>query len=98
MVYAEEVQKARRLAILLQLYFAPGYTAALDFVRNQVERTGYASSLDQIATDLAWLKEQGLVVTTKHGAHRLSDRGVDVCLARVETPGVLRPRPDEIPE
>lgn len=96
MSYADNIAKARRLAILLQLYFVPGYTASLIFLRDQVERAGYVSSLDLMATDMAWLKEQGLTETTEHGAHRLTGRGMDVALGRTESPGVNRSRPDEI--
>lgn len=93
MSYADDIAKARRLAILLQLYFAPGYTASLLLLRDQVDRTGYVASLDLLATDMAWLAEQGLTETTDHGAHRITERGLDVALGRVVSPGVDRPRP-----
>lgn len=95
MSYAEDIAKARRLAILLQLYFAPAYTASLNFLRDQVERTGYAASLDLMATDVEWLREQGLVETVPQGAHRLTARGEDIALGRSQNHGIRRPGPDE---
>lgn len=95
MSYIDEIALDRRLAILLQLYFAADYTASLQFLRDQVERTGYVSSLDQMATEVQWLTEQGLVETLKHGAHRITERGLDVALGRSTNPGVRRPRPGD---
>lgn len=95
MSYADTVTAARRLAILLTLYFAAGYTLARAALREQVERTGYVTSADRLATDLAWLAEQGLVEPLEMDAVRLTERGADVALGRTQTPGVRRPGPGE---
>jgi hypothetical protein len=94
--YAQSVEAARRLTILLALYFAPGYTMARAALRAQVELTGYIVSADRLATDLAWLAEQGLVEPLEMDAVRLTERGADVALGKTQTPGVRRPGPDEI--
>lgn len=94
MNYAQTVESARRLAILLALYFAPGYRLPASAVRDQVELTGYVASMDRIASDLAWLTEQGLVESTGTVA-RLTSRGEDVALGRAQTPGVRRPAPGD---
>lgn len=94
MSYAQTVDAARRLAILLALYFAPGYRLPAATVRDQVALTGYVASMDRIAVDLAWLAEQGLVESTGAVA-RLTARGEDVALGRAQTPGVRRPAPGD---
>lgn len=98
MSYADEIARARRLAILLALYFSPGYTASITFLREQAGRTGYVASLDLMQTELAWLAEQGLIEMLPGlpgGTLRLTARGEDVALGRTQTPGVRRPSPGE---
>ena len=99
MSYANEVSRARRLAILLALYFAPGYTLPRQTLRDQVGRTGYVMSLDLTATEIAWLTEQGLVQRIEPSeidTVRLTARGEDIALGRGENPGVRRPGPGEV--
>lgn len=95
MSYAENVAKARRLAILLALYFSPSYTLARPALRYQVELTGYVMSADLADTELAWLAEMGLIEQLELDVIRLTDRGEDVALGRSQTPGVRRPSPGE---
>jgi hypothetical protein len=96
MSYADNIASARRLAILLALYFAPGYTLNRAALRNQVELTGYVTSADKMAAEIAWLAEMELVEPLELDAVRLTDRGEDVALGRSQTPGVRRPSPGEI--
>lgn len=95
MSYAEEIIAARRLAILLALYFAPGYTLNRAVLRNQVERTGYITSADRMAFECAWLIEMDLVEQLELDVVRLTARGEDVALGRSDTPGVQRPSPGD---
>jgi len=95
MTYAQDIAAARRLAILLALYFAPGYTLNRAALRDQVERTGYITSADLMATECAWLSEIGLVEQLELDAVCLTQRGEDVALGRSNTPGVRRPSPGE---
>lgn len=96
MSYAQEISAARRLAILLALYFAPGYTLNRAALRFQVERTGYVASSDLMASECAWLAEMGAIEQLELDAVRLTDRGEDIALGRSQTPGVRRPSPGEI--
>jgi hypothetical protein len=96
MSYSDNIAAARRLAILLALYFAPGYTLNRAALRNQVELTGYVTGADKMAAEIAWLAEMGLVEQLEMDAVRLTDRGEDVALGRSQTPGVRRPSPGEI--
>jgi len=95
MSYADEITAARRLAILLALYFAPGYTLNRAALRFQVERTGYITSADKMASECAWLAEMELVEQMDLDVVRLTARGEDVALGRSDTPGVRRPSPGE---
>lgn len=95
MSYADNIAAARRLAILLGLYFAPGYTLNRAVLRHQVEMTGYVTSADLMGAECAWLSEIGLVELLELDAVRLTDRGEDIALGRSQTPGVRRPSPGE---
>lgn len=96
MSYREEIDKARRLAILQALYFADGYTLGRPVLRSRVEATGYITSADKLAAELAWLAEMGLVESLELEAVRLTERGADLALGRSQIPGVRRPTPDEV--
>lgn len=95
MSYAEEISRARRLAILLQLYFMPGYHGHAAFLRERIEAIGYTTSRDLMLTEMAWLKEQGLIEFDDNHVALLTARGEDVALGKTETPGVRKPRPGE---
>lgn len=94
--YAEEVAASRRLTILLALSFAPVYTLNRTPLRLFVERTGYATSVDMLQTELAWLAEMGYVELLELDAVRLTARGEDVAIGRIQVPGVRRPLPGEV--
>ena len=96
MSYAEEVIKARRLAILMALYFSPGYTMASELLRDQVSKTGYVTSHDLLLTEIAWLAEMQLVERLEFNAVVLTARGEDIALGRSEIPGVRKPSPFDL--
>lgn len=85
----------RRRAILLALMMAPAYMMPARGLREQIALVGYAVSLDRLATDCAWLAEQGLI-QWQNDVATLADRGADVVLGRAQVPGVKRPEPGQI--
>ena len=93
--FAAHVAEDRRLVILRVLLESAAYTANEYLLHSMVERLGHVVSTDRIHTDLAWLKEQGLIsvddVATVLVA-KLQARGEDAARGRVEVPGVKRPR------
>jgi len=91
----EAITASRRLAILMALYFANGYTLNRSALRHQIDLIGYVASLDKIAVDIAWLAEMELVEQLELDVVRLTVRGEDVALGRSQTPGVRRPSPGE---
>lgn len=96
MNFAQLLSADRRLVILRLLSAAPEYTANAFVLRPGLEAVGHAMSADQLATELAWLAEQGLVeleAVAGVTVARLTARGADVAAGRVVTPGVKRPEP-----
>lgn len=96
MDFAQTLTEDRRLVILRLLAQAPSYTANLSILHSAMSSIGHRCSRDQVAGDLAWLTEQGLLETeTIDGIviATATQRGVDVAEARVTHPGVKRPSP-----
>ena len=98
MSFADHLAEDRRLRILRLLAEAPGYEANQVLLSNALSMFGHMVSADVVATDCAWLAEQGLVERqTMSGIEivRITARGVDVAMGRAVVPGVQRPRPGE---
>lgn len=92
---AEQIAETdRRRAILAALMVAPAYMMPARGLREQIGLVGYAVSLDRLATDCAWLAEQGLV-EWRNDVAILTGRGADVVLGNAQVPGVRRPAPGE---
>jgi hypothetical protein len=86
----------RRLVILKGLESAAQYKANSYLLRRYCEAVGHVVSADQLATDLAWLREQGLVTAQADRdvtVATLTARGLDVATGRAHQPGVARPQP-----
>lgn len=86
----------RRLHIL-RLLDESNNTTAPDAVLNMVLREmGMGVSHDRLATDLEWLREQGLVLRNSIGGIAQATatmHGVDVARGQARVPGVARPKP-----
>lgn len=96
MNFAQLLSEDRRLVILRLLSAAPEYTLNAFVLRPGLEAVGHGISADQLATELVWLAEQGLVeleAVVNVAVARLTSRGADVAAGRVVTPGVKRPEP-----
>lgn len=94
--FADRLREARRLALLQLLAEAPEYEAGQDLLYMALPDQGLAASADQVAGELAWLAEQGLVSLAEIGRVRLARitaRGLDVARGLAQVPGVARPRP-----
>ncbi len=96
MSYARTVQEHARLTILRLLYEDPDYTMNDSIITDMMPDYGVSQSRDQVRTELAWLREQGLVGYSDDAGiiiARLTERGADVALGRTTVPGVKRPSP-----
>lgn len=93
MSYVQKITEARRLEILRFLSETPGYEAGEGLIYQAITVTG---SADQVAADLAWLAEQGLVTLESPGGYALATitrRGLDAACGKARVPGVARPLP-----
>lgn len=89
--------EGRRLGILRILARRNQYTAN-EYSLNDELVGAYAHNVsrDRLHGDLAWLDEQGLVITQQPRVGwviTLTSRGADVAAGLAQVPGVARPRP-----
>ena len=96
--YAELLASQQRRIILDALEGDPDYAHNDAILQAILESFGHAISLDKLATELAWLAEQGLITLETTGRLRvakLTARGEDVALGRATVPGIRRRRPGD---
>lgn len=94
--YQETLREHARIAILRMLEDAPKYTSNVSMITQLLHPLGIAFTRDQVASEVAWLKEQGLITTEDHAGFIVvtaTVRGVEVAQGTVRHPGVQRPRP-----
>lgn len=94
--FNQHLRAARRLAILQLLAGAPTRSASSVTLHAALPSLGIASSRDDVATDLAWLREQDLAKLEQFDQAMiatLTGRGDDVAAGRATVPGVARPEP-----
>ena len=99
MSYAQKVQTHVRLTILRLLEEDPNYTMNESMLTDMVPEFGFTQSRDQVRSELAWLREQGLVKYDSNPViiiATLTERGEDVALGRTTVPGVKRPSPGRL--
>ena len=92
--YADFLRQDIRLVILRLLDEMPGYKSNSSVLTNALETFGHTVSRDQTKTELAWLRDQGLVTVEDLGTvlvATLTERGADVARGRTTVPGVKRP-------
>ena len=97
MTYVERVQQGMRLTILKLLDESTGYDLSAPILRAALADLAHRPSVDALATELAWLAEQGLIKTHSVGSvtvATLTERGADAAHGRANIPGVARPAPD----
>lgn len=96
MSYETVITEQLRCNLLRSLLEAPGYTSNDSVLTDRAEEFGFRPSRDTIRTQLAWLKEQGLVrLNTVKSCQIavLTERGADVARGFATAPGVKRPSP-----
>lgn len=94
--FAEFESQDRRLVLLRALQAAAEYRANAYLLRRYCEVLGHVTPADRLETDLAWLREQGLVGTEQQQGvtvATLTQRGLDVATGATTVPGVQRPAP-----
>lgn len=88
------VQYDRRLRLLLILSAMPTGLSNESVLRRVLMAQGHAVSMDLLRTELAWLREQGLVILEQADnlyVARILPRGRDVGRGAAQQPGVASP-------
>lgn len=96
--FEQVVTENRRLEILGILKEDPGYETNAGIIQGSLGWLGLQTSMDRVRTDLAWLKEQGLVTLSEVGGVQLAkitQQGLDCARGLSRIPGVARPAPGE---
>jgi hypothetical protein len=98
MTFDEYQTEDRRLVLLRALEAAVQYRANAYLLRSYCDSVGHVVSAERLATDLAWLAEQGLVTLDRAPitVATLTARGLDVATGRAVQPGVKRPGPGDL--
>ncbi len=96
--YTDTLSKHRRLTILKFLADSPEYTSNASILVEVCDNFGVASTHDQIAGELSWLKENGFV-SYKDDADFIvvsaTERGVEIARGKARHKGVQQPRPGQ---
>jgi hypothetical protein len=94
--YGQMIRKHRRLAILRFLKDCDGYAANGSILRDVLNGVGVSSTADQVTTELAWLREQGMISLDDLGSLMLATattRGVEIAQGLASHPDIQRPSP-----
>lgn len=97
MSYEQLEAERRRLRILKILKKDNNYTVNETLLKITLKACGFAVGRDLLRTEMAWLKEQGLIeINTFEGSQvaKLAMRGLDAAEGDVVVPGVARPEPE----
>lgn len=93
-VVAQEIQRDRRLRVLLTLAQAPAWVCNESVLKSVLRKLGHVVSTDLLRTELSWLQEQGLIDLEQASdlyVVRLLQRGQDVAYGASPQPGVASP-------
>lgn len=97
--FTESAREDRRLVLLKLLSEQIGYRANSSNLHAGLYKLGIVSSRDDVATELHWLRDQGLLrleeVPEAPGltVAEITIRGDDVAHGRAIVPGVRKPAP-----
>ncbi len=94
--YGDTLRRHRRLAVLRHLEAIPEYTGNASILQDVLRGLGLPASRDQVVTELAWLKEQGMVSYDSQAEFLVvtaTARGVDIARGLAFHPDIQRPNP-----
>lgn len=94
--YSSTLSKHRRLTILRFLDDSAEYTSNASIMVEVCNSLGVASTRDQVAGEIAWLNEQGLVTYEDNSGFMVvtaTARGIEIARGVARHDGVQRPRP-----
>lgn len=94
--YVSTLSKHRRLTILKFLADSPEYTSNASILVEVCNNFGVTTTRDQVAGEIAWLQENGMVEFEDAGDFIVvtaTTRGVEIAKGTARHDGVQRPRP-----
>jgi len=94
--YADHIRRHRRLAILRHLEACSEYTSNVSILADVLRGLGVQSTRSQVITELAWLKDNGFVMTTDHGDFVIATAtvsGAEIARGLSTHPEIQRPNP-----
>lgn len=94
--YSDVVRRHRRLAILRHLEACGDYTSNGSILQSVLIGVGVPTTRDQVVTELAWLREQGLVEYEDRSDFIVvsaTARGVEIARGIATHPDIQRPGP-----
>ncbi|MEI7036449.1 ArsR family transcriptional regulator [Fulvimonas yonginensis] len=97
--FAERLREDRRLVMLRLLSEQPGYRMNSSNLHAGLHHLAVAATRDDVATDLHWLKDQGMVLlepvpeVPSLYLVTITARGGDVAAGHANVPGISRPTP-----
>jgi hypothetical protein len=90
------LRKHRRLAILRFLNDCSGYSANSSVIKDVLNGMSIGSTIDQVTTELTWLRDQSMVRLEDLGFALLAivtTSGVEIATGIASHPDVQRPSP-----
>jgi len=96
MSYSDTLRQHARIAILRFLEDAPKYTSNVSMLTSQLPLIGISFTRSQVVSELAWLKENGMVETEESGTFVIAvatTRGVEIAQGVARHPEIQRPKP-----
>ncbi|SMH35950.1 hypothetical protein [Maritimibacter sp. HL-12] len=94
--YAETLRKHRRLAILRHLESCAEYTSNASILGDVLDGVGIPSTRSQVLGELAWLRENGLVIYDDRSDFIVVEAtraGLEIATGVARHPEIQRPRP-----
>ncbi len=94
--YKDLVRRDRRRDILAFLDASAEYTSNGEVIRDVLNHRGIGSTLDEVRTELWWLREQGFVDLEDRGDFVVviaTQRGIEIARGLARHPDVSRPVP-----
>lgn len=97
--FSDRLREDRRLVMLQLLSEQPGYRLNSSTLHAGLHHLAVAATRDDVATDLHWLRDQGMVLLEQVPDApslyliTITARGGDVAAGHATVPGISRPAP-----
>lgn len=96
MTLAQRMSESLRCSLLRVLEETPAYRCNDSLLHDFVQEFALMVSRDQVRTELAWLRDQGLITIEELAGviiAQITSAGIDVARGNRIVPGIKRPTP-----